>query len=135
MTIALAALTAACGGVDPEPAAPEPAAQPAQPQVALVPQLLNVEVGRMHRGIALTAFGQAPTGGWSAAQLRPRSPGPGPDGWFEVDMVAQPPQDGMQTQVLTRLRADLQIPMTALAGARGLRVHARDGALTVTFGQ
>lgn len=134
LACAVAAL-AGCGGSDEVPP-PEPAVieQP-QRQVAQVPRLIGLEVGQMHRAVALTAFGEAPTGGWSAPQLRPRSGAPGPDGFLDIDMVAEPPQGDMQIQVITRLRADLQIPVATLSGARGLRVHARDGSQTVSFGQ
>ncbi|MGG7565975.1 hypothetical protein ACQ5SO_07420 [Rhodovulum sp. DZ06] len=99
----------------------------------------RLEIGRVHEGLMLSAFGTAPRQDWFSARLEPRREGlPGPDGFIEFDFVAAPPElngfsaaetPGSATQ--RAMRADAAIEEANLAGAAGLRVHAAGNAAAI----
>jgi hypothetical protein len=71
-----------------------------------------------------TVYGTVPSTGWVQPRLAPytyvQAP---PDGFYEFDFVAFPPQGGA-ARVLTPIRATVVWP----PGARGIRVYASTNA-------
>jgi hypothetical protein len=122
-------------GADAPPPASDPAVIAAMRQVASVERL---EMGRTFQGIALIAFGEASGPGWTLGRLAPRGDRPGPDGFLEFDFVAAPPPaDAPPTAVdnaaLRRLRGHALVPLDALEGVAGIRVHAAAGSISGRF--
>ncbi|MEM9061564.1 MAG: hypothetical protein AAGD13_13975 [Pseudomonadota bacterium] len=98
----------------------------------------SVELGRTRDGFLVTAFGTAPSLGYSLPVLRPRRNGePGIDGYIEYDFVATEPAPGFQrppgTTQTRALRADLAVRLAELRGANGLRVLALNGGVQMDF--
>ena len=82
----------------------------------------GVEIGRTARGILLTAYGTAPSPGFSLPALRVRRDGkPAGDGYLEFDLVAsRPAPDTILPPATPRnleIRADLPIDIRALRAA------------------
>lgn len=98
----------------------------------------SVEIGRTRDGILITANGTAPGLGYSLPVLQARRDGrPGKDGYIEYDLVASSPDEGLNlprgTTRSRRIRADLPVSGTQLAGAKGIRVMALNGAVQIDF--
>ncbi len=140
--IALAiALTQTLGGCswfsddeEEEIVAPEGVVRPHVPVAAVS----NLEIGRTRTGFAVTAYGTAPTLGYSSPELRPRREGrPAADGFLDYDFVALPPRPelGYETGPAEArgIRADLLIETEDLAGATGIRVHGASGGMQIVF--
>jgi hypothetical protein len=71
-----------------------------------------------------TVYGTVPTTGWVQPRLAPYTyVQPPPDGIYEFDFVAFPPQDGA-AKVMTPIRATVVWPQ----GGRGIRVYASTNA-------
>jgi hypothetical protein len=100
----------------------------------------RMEIGALYDGYMLAVFGEAPTTGWFAPELRPRNNGAASaDGMLELDFVAAPPEknDGEPgtegTPVQRAIRADYQITRRALVGMRGVRIYAASGPIQGLF--
>jgi hypothetical protein len=100
----------------------------------------RMEIGALYDGYMLTVFGEAPTTGWFAPELRPRNNGAASaDGMLELDFVAASPEknegepgvEGTATQ--RAIRGDYQITRRALVGMRGVRVYAASGPIQGLF--
>ncbi len=74
--------------------------------------------------LQITAIGNVPTAGWKDARLRPYTyVQPPPDGIYDYDFVAVPP-DGPAATVITPVNATLRVsPMPE--GIKGVRIHAQ----------
>lgn len=98
-----------------------------------------IEIGRASDGsFAVSAFGVAPTTGFSSPQLVIRRQGaPAADGFLEFDFLALAPDPGLQMPrgeiAARRLRADRVLKPEQLQIARGVRVYALRNASTFTF--
>ena len=98
----------------------------------------SVEIGRTRDGILITAHGTAPGLGYSLPVLQARRDGkPGKDGYIEYDLVASAPPEGSNlppgNERARRIRADLPVRAAQLAGVKGIRVMALNGAVQVDF--
>ncbi len=100
----------------------------------------RMEIGSLFDGYMLAVFGEAPTTGWFAPELRPRNGGAAsPDGMLELDFVAAAPEKNgaapgeIGTDAQRRIRADYQITRRALVGMRGVRVYAASGPIQGLF--
>ncbi|MEM7497442.1 MAG: hypothetical protein AAF371_05550 [Pseudomonadota bacterium] len=99
----------------------------------------RIEIGRASDGsFAVSAFGVAPTTGFSAPTLAIRRGGrPAADGFLEFDFLALAPDPGLQMPrgeiTARRLRADRVLKPEELAVARGVRVYALRNASSFTF--
>lgn len=108
------------------------AAAAALPPKVPVDRIETLELGRLFDGYALTAFGFAPGAGYFQPELRIRYEGrPAADGFYEYDFVVRPPGDAAALagapESARRMRADVEMPVAMLRGARGVRVwSARD---------
>lgn len=79
--------------------------------------------------LVVTAYGTAPTGGWSGEQLTPRVYATVPaDGIWDYDFTASPPS-GMATQVLTPTSAEHTWPDYPVTTLLGVRVHGLDAGI------
>ena len=95
-----------------------------QPSLQLILEVMDIHLRILESfppQIRVTVTGAVPSKGWSHPQLLPYTyvqfP---PDGIYDYDFVAAPPED-VAAQVLTRITATLQgLPQ----GAKGIRVHA-----------
>jgi len=110
----------------------------AGPAFEPVESVRDIEIGRTRDGFVITAFGVAPGLGYSQPQLRPRRQGGvGPDGYLDYDLIARAPDPGFNlgtgSATARTVRADLQVTLGELQGARGIRVHAVEGGLLVNF--
>lgn len=100
----------------------------------------TLELGAVHGGLMLTAYGEAPRAGWYRPRLNPRREGlPGPDGFIDYDFEAAPPELNGGAEVAgsspaaLAVRGDVEVHDSALAGAVGLRVHAESGAVAIAL--
>jgi hypothetical protein len=103
----VAAAAIACGGNKPEPGA-DTAAPAQQTQQQTVPTVVGVTcmIHKSPSQLHVTANGEVPTGGWTAAALRRRTYVAAPaDSIWEYDFFATPPA-GMATQVITPISAE-----------------------------
>jgi hypothetical protein len=125
-----------------EPSADAPKASAPAPinQRRQVQSLERLELGAIHEGRMMTAWGHAPESDWYSPRLEVRRDGlPGPDGFIEFDFVAAPPalNGGSQGPVGTiaqrRIRADIPLSRTLTDGAVGVRVFAEGGATAHRF--
>lgn len=109
-------------------AASQPQAAPKVP----VDMIENLELGRLHNGYMLTAFGFAPGGGYYEPELRIRYDGrPTVDGFYEFDFLIRAPDDlslfANSPMPARRVRGDYALPVDMLRGAVGVRIwSARD---------
>lgn len=142
--VAFAALAAASviGGCslfdsdEEEPAAAEQAV--AEARYEPVVEVRDIEIGRTRNGLVITAIGLAPGAGYAAPELRPRRDGrPGPDGYLDFDFVARAPNPalnlGTGSERVRTVRADRHLSVEELGGAIGLRIHAAEGGMLMTF--
>jgi hypothetical protein len=142
--VAFAALAAAsvlggCSRFDPddeEPAAGEPAAVEARYEPVV--EARDIEIGRTRNGLVITVIGLAPGAGYAAPELRPRRDGrPAPDGYLDFDFVARAPNPalnlGTGSERVRTVRADRHLSLEELRGAIGLRIHAAEGGMLMTF--
>jgi hypothetical protein len=117
-----ALLLAGCSTESETPPAPEVVA----PAAVVVPRIDAVEVGVTFNGLIVSALGRGPGEGWRDVRLLPR--GLSDDGAFVFDMTALPPT-GAVPGVAQRLRADLPISRSDIAGAARVRVRGAEGAI------
>jgi hypothetical protein len=125
----------------------EPSVEPQKPatlaaakELRPIASVTRLEIGALHDGIMLTAFGAAPQADWFGPRLTPRRGGlPGPDGFLEFDFRAAPPalNGGVEgvvgTEAQRRVRADVSVARGAMGGAIGVRVFADAGAIAARF--
>lgn len=100
----------------------------------------RVEIGRTRNGFVVSAFGVAPTTGFSQPTLVARRGGRlAPDGFVEFDFLALAPDPGLDmprgAPGARRLRGDRTVPPEALARAGGIRVFGLRNAVTYGFGE
>ncbi|MEM6945928.1 MAG: hypothetical protein AAF416_16295 [Pseudomonadota bacterium] len=98
----------------------------------------RVEVGRTRNGFAVSAYGVAPTTGFSQPILSLRRDGSlALDGFLEFDFLALAPDPGLampRGQIAARrIRADRVLKPDELQGARGLRIFALRNASSFEF--
>ncbi len=104
----------------------------ALPDKVAVQRIENLELGRLFDGYMLSVIGIAPGLGYYQPELRIRYGGElGPDGFYEYDFVARPPEDpqqGTSAPITARyIRADAELTPIMLRSARGVRIwSARD---------
>lgn len=119
--VAVAAI--ACGGNKPEPGVDTRAPSQQQQQQQTVPTVVSVSciIHKAPAALHVSANGEVPTGGWTAAALRRRTYVAAPaDSIWEYDFFATPPA-GMATQVITAISAEdmwADYPAQSLAGIR-----------------
>lgn len=119
----------ACSTIEDLTGTDEPTAAEAPPEIEKFPvvRIESLELGRLYRGYMLIATGVAPSTGYYLPELRIRYGGElGPDGFYEFDFVAAPPDDpesGANAPVTARiLRGDFELSPEMLRTARGVRV-------------
>jgi hypothetical protein len=82
--------------------------------------------------LKITATGTVPTAGWANPQLVPytyiQAP---PDGIYDFDFVADPPED-IVAQVVTPIQANYQW-RNSPAGLKGIRIHASTNSVVFRF--
>lgn len=103
-----------------------------------IERVLNLEIGSTRDGFMISATGLAPGLGYSRPQLRPRRQGaPGPDGFIDLDFVAQAPDSRLKLGVgetsARHLQVGLPVKPSDLRGAAGIRVHGLAGGLQMAF--
>lgn len=127
---AAATLLAGCqvGGVIGEPVGRVNPERIAEQRIPLA-RVVEVEIGRTRAGFAVTAVGEADSGGWSMPALRPR--GVTPEGVIEIDLLALPP-DGPAAGS-NRLLTMYDFSPYDIRGATGFRVIARDNEMTASL--
>jgi hypothetical protein len=125
----------AFGGEEEEAAAaPVEVIDPAR----LVESVVDIELGRLADGYALSVFGLSATAGWSAPELRLRDTEPDAAGVLDFDFVAVPPAEASTSPMAMlpearRVRADRLLSEAFLSGLSGLRIWTAAGPTEVAF--
>ncbi len=107
------------------------------PKVA-VTRIETLELGRLAEGYVLTAFGDAPGGGYYQPELKLRYGGAtAADGFYEFDFLVRPPEDPAKyagaPESARRMRADTALTVQQLRGARGVRVWSASDSVEGRF--
>lgn len=108
--------------------------QVSAPQAAATKQVLRVRdvdlfvLKRQPPVLTIVAAGEVPTPGWTDAELVPFVYiQPPPDGIYDFDFEARPPQ-GIVTEVITPIKAsELLSPIPS--DLKGVRIHAQQNAI------
>ncbi|RMF38626.1 MAG: hypothetical protein D6754_07110 [Alphaproteobacteria bacterium] len=112
---------------------------PVAPLYERIDRVETVEIGKAYRGIIVQTRGLSRREGYFAARLRLLNDGkPGEDGMIELEFLARPPSaatppPGPDAVATFPLTAAQYLRAEQLDGAKGLRVVARDNALTQAF--